>query len=99
MAQKSVHGKRDGIASITSDVDELKLHYLSAGSGPPVILLHAYTQTSRMWGPIILLIARKFTVIARGPMSGACEPDRIPSGKRPRPFRYRAPKDHEIPDR
>jgi hypothetical protein len=37
-----------GIADKTADVDGLKLHYLTAGSGPTVILLHGYTQTSRM---------------------------------------------------
>jgi pimeloyl-ACP methyl ester carboxylesterase len=45
-------------------VDGLKLHYLTAGQGPTVVLLHGYTQTSRMWRPIIPLLAEKFTVIA-----------------------------------
>lgn len=44
--------------------DGLRLHYLAAGHGPAVILLHGYTQTSRMWRPIIPLLAEKFTVIA-----------------------------------
>jgi pimeloyl-ACP methyl ester carboxylesterase len=52
------------IASRTSQVDGVKLHYLTAGHGPAVILLHGYTQTSRMWRPIIPLLAPKFTVIA-----------------------------------
>src|SRR5277367_5165322 len=52
------------VASRTSQVDGLKLHYLTAGHGPAVILLHGYTQTSRMWRPIIPLLAEKFTVIA-----------------------------------
>jgi pimeloyl-ACP methyl ester carboxylesterase len=52
------------IASRTAQVDGLKLHYLTAGHGPAVILLHGYTQTSRMWTPIIPLLAQKFTVIA-----------------------------------
>jgi pimeloyl-ACP methyl ester carboxylesterase len=52
------------IASRTSQVDGVKLHYLTAGRGPAVILLHGYTQTSRMWRPIIPLLAAKFTVIA-----------------------------------
>src|SRR5271167_3490499 len=52
------------VASRTSQVDGLKLHYLTAGHGPAVILLHGYTQTSRMWRPIIPLLAAKFTVIA-----------------------------------
>jgi pimeloyl-ACP methyl ester carboxylesterase len=52
------------IASHTAEVDGVKLHYLTAGHGPVVILLHGYTQTSRMWRPIIPLLAEKFTVIA-----------------------------------
>jgi len=54
----------DAIASRTSQVDGVKLHYLTAGHGPAVLLLHGYTQTSRMWRPIIPLLAAKFTVIA-----------------------------------
>ncbi len=52
------------INSRTAVVDGMKLHYLTAGHGPAVILLHGYTQTSRMWRPIIPLLAEKFTVIA-----------------------------------
>jgi pimeloyl-ACP methyl ester carboxylesterase len=52
------------VASRTTVVDGLKIRYLVAGSGAPVILLHGYTQTSRMWKPIIPLLAGKFRVIA-----------------------------------
>jgi pimeloyl-ACP methyl ester carboxylesterase len=52
------------IDSRTADVDGLKLHYLTAGQGPAVVLLHGYAETSRMWRPIIPLLAGKFTVIA-----------------------------------
>jgi pimeloyl-ACP methyl ester carboxylesterase len=52
------------IVSRIAKVDGIKLHYLTAGRGPAVILLHGYTQTSRMWRPIIPLLAEKFTVIA-----------------------------------
>ncbi len=52
------------IASRTATVEGVKLHYLTAGHGPAVILLHGYAQTSRMWRPIIPLLAEKFTVIA-----------------------------------
>lgn len=54
----------EAIASRTAQVDGVRLHYLTAGHGPAVILLHGYTQTSRMWQPIIPLLAGKFTVIA-----------------------------------
>jgi pimeloyl-ACP methyl ester carboxylesterase len=52
------------IASKTADVQGVKLHYLTAGHGPALILLHGYTQTSRMWRPIIPQLAERFTVIA-----------------------------------
>jgi alpha-beta hydrolase superfamily lysophospholipase len=52
------------IASRDAVVEGIKIHYLAAGHGPAVILLHGYTQTSRMWRPIIPLLAEKFTVIA-----------------------------------
>ena len=52
------------IADRTADVDGLKIHYLTAGHGPAVVLLHGYTQTSRMWIPLIPRLADRFTVIA-----------------------------------
>jgi len=52
------------IASRSIDVDGLRLHYLTAGSGEPLILLHGYAETSRMWRPVIPVFAEKFTVIA-----------------------------------
>jgi len=54
----------DTIVSHTAEVEGVKLHYLTAGHGPAVILLHGYTQTSRMWRPLIPQLASKFTVIA-----------------------------------
>jgi pimeloyl-ACP methyl ester carboxylesterase len=54
----------DPIASRTADVDGVKLHYLTAGHGPAVILLHGYAETSLMWRPIIPKLAERFTVIA-----------------------------------
>lgn len=52
------------IAEKSTDVDGGQLHYLTAGHGPAVILLHGYAETSRMWRPIIPLLAERFTVIA-----------------------------------
>jgi len=48
----------------TAKIDNVELHYLTAGRGPAVILLHGFAETSRMWRPIIPLVAEKFTVIA-----------------------------------
>jgi pimeloyl-ACP methyl ester carboxylesterase len=52
------------IASRTVAVDGLQLHYLTAGQGPAVILLHGFAETSRMWKAIIPVLAQKFTVVA-----------------------------------
>lgn len=60
----SARPREEAIASRTAEIDGVKLHYLTAGKGPAVILLHGYTQTSRMWRPIFPLLAEKFTVIA-----------------------------------
>ncbi|HEY7291566.1 MAG TPA: alpha/beta fold hydrolase [Vicinamibacterales bacterium] len=45
-------------------VDGLSLQYLEAGRGPTVVLLHGYTETSRMWRPLIPRLADRFHVIA-----------------------------------
>ncbi len=36
----------------------------TGGSGPPVVLIHGYAETSRMWKPLAVVLAPKFTVIA-----------------------------------
>src|SRR6202140_663729 len=53
-----------GFTSKDADVDGLKLHYAVGGHGPAVVLLHGFAETSRMWTPILPLLAEKFTVIA-----------------------------------
>ena len=46
-------------------IDNVELHYLTAGDAPSaVILLHGFAETSRMWRPLIPKLAEKFTVIA-----------------------------------
>ncbi len=52
------------IKSSTLKVDGKKIHYLTAGQGPALILLHGYTQTSRMWRPLFEKLKDKFTIIA-----------------------------------
>src|SRR5713226_2690535 len=52
------------IASRTAQINGVKLHYLTAGDGTPLILLHGYAETSLMWKPIIPALAERFTVIA-----------------------------------
>ena len=52
------------IVSHTAEIDGAKLHYMTAGHGTPLILLHGYAETSLMWKPIIPVLAERFTVIA-----------------------------------
>src|SRR5882757_934316 len=47
-----------------AEVNGTKLHYLVAGNGDPVFLLHGYAQTSHMWRPLIAELAQSHTVIA-----------------------------------
>jgi pimeloyl-ACP methyl ester carboxylesterase len=54
----------EAIASRTAEINGVKLHYLTAGHGTPLILIHGYAETSRMWRPIIPVLANRFTVIA-----------------------------------
>jgi len=52
------------IVSRTAEINGAKLHYMTAGHGTPLILLHGYAETSLMWKPIIPVLAERFTVIA-----------------------------------
>ena len=45
-------------------VNDVRLHYVRAGSGDPVVLLHGWPQTWYMWRKIIPALAERYTVIA-----------------------------------
>src|ERR1700682_3342340 len=59
-ARKSTHA----IESRFATVNGVRLHYLAAGKGNPVVLLHGYAETSHMWRPLMLELASTHTVIA-----------------------------------
>jgi pimeloyl-ACP methyl ester carboxylesterase len=52
------------IKSRFAKVNGIRLHYLAAGAGEPVILLHGYAQNSHMWRPLIAELAKTRAVIA-----------------------------------
>jgi pimeloyl-ACP methyl ester carboxylesterase len=60
---KSSAGTRT-IESKFANVNGVRLHYLAAGTGDPVILLHGYAETSHMWRPLMPELAATHTVIA-----------------------------------
>src|SRR4051812_17065560 len=47
-----------------ADLPGVRLHYLIAGEGDPIVLLHGYAETSHMWRPLIARLAARHTVIA-----------------------------------
>jgi pimeloyl-ACP methyl ester carboxylesterase len=52
------------IQSRFATVNGARLHYLIAGQGDPVVLLHGYAETSHMWLPLMPKLATNHTVIA-----------------------------------
>ncbi len=52
------------VESLFAEVGGVQLHYLEAGAGEPVILLHGYAETSHMWLPLIDRLAATRRVIA-----------------------------------
>ena len=52
------------IDSRFAEANGIRLHYLIAGDGAPVFLLHGYAQTSHMWRPLMAELGRTRTVIA-----------------------------------
>jgi pimeloyl-ACP methyl ester carboxylesterase len=57
---KSAQGPQSRFANVNG----VRLHYLIAGTGDPVILLHGYAETSHMWRPLMAKLSSTRTVIA-----------------------------------
>ena len=47
-----------------ASVNGITMHYLIAGKGEPVILLHGYAENSHMWRPLMVELAKTHTAIA-----------------------------------
>ena len=54
----------DGFQEHSLEIDDTRIFYRIAGSGPPLLLLHGYPQTSAMWHAIAPVLAETYTVIA-----------------------------------
>jgi haloacetate dehalogenase len=52
------------VKSLTLSANGIRQHYLEAGSGPPVVLLHGFPETNYGWRYQIPVLARRFRVIA-----------------------------------
>ncbi len=53
-----------GVSESNATVNGVRINYKIAGSGPVVVLLHGYAQTSHMWLPLIPRLSGSHTVIA-----------------------------------
>ncbi|MFG2884590.1 alpha/beta fold hydrolase [Streptomyces sp. NPDC048297] len=53
-----------GITHHTAELNGIKQHWVSAGQGPPVYLLHGFPETWYGWRKQIPVLAEQFTVIA-----------------------------------
>ena len=66
------------VQSKFAEANGVRIHYLEAGKGEPILLLHGFAQTSRMWLPLIKELAKSHTVVApdlRGYGSSAAPAD------------------------
>ena len=53
-----------GVQSRFAVANGVRMHYLVAGQGEPVVLLHGFAETSHMWLPLIKELAKTRLVIA-----------------------------------
>jgi haloacetate dehalogenase len=49
---------------VPADDDAVSIHVEVNGAGPPVLLLHGYPQTHRMWDAVVPELAESYTVVA-----------------------------------
>ena len=47
-----------------ADLGDVRLHYVTSGDGPAVVLLHGWPQTWFMWRDVIPGLAERYRVIA-----------------------------------
>jgi haloacetate dehalogenase len=53
-----------GFKKLTKKTSGATINFVTAGSGPPLLLLHGYPETHVMWRKVAPQLAKKFTVVA-----------------------------------
>jgi len=61
---EAIEDKQKGIESCKLNVNGHQAHYLKAGSGPPVVLVHGGASDSRDWLVTIESLAHRYTIYA-----------------------------------
>lgn len=73
----TIAGLPRGASSRFAQLDGLRLHYVTMGEGPLVLLLHGWPQTWFAWREVMPKLAKRFTVVApdlRGVGLSECPP-------------------------
>lgn len=61
---KTIEGSRPGIESLKLKVNGRQAHYLKAGSGPPVVLVHGGASASRDWVGTMTALSHRYSLYA-----------------------------------
>jgi len=74
-----------GFTSERRLVNDVRLHYVIGGSGPPVVLLHGFPNTWYAWRDVMPRLAERHTVIAvdlrgLGDSDPGTQPNDVPTG-------------------
>ena len=69
----------DSFEHAYADLGEVRIHYVTAGQGPVVVLLHGWPQTWYMWRDVIPGLATRFRVVAPD-LRGLGDSSRPPGG-------------------
>jgi pimeloyl-ACP methyl ester carboxylesterase len=59
-----VEADSSGLVHRKVSVNGIRLHFIQAGQGPTLVLLHGWANTSYAWHRVIPLLANRFTIIA-----------------------------------
>jgi len=76
--EPSVDGFFPGFKKLTAKTSGATINFVTAGNGPPLLLLHGYPQTHIEWRQIAPRLSQKFTVVAadlRGYGDSSVPPD------------------------
>ena len=59
-----IHSSELDVKHNYADLGDVRIHYVTSGDGPPVVLLHGWPQTWWEWRHIIPELSSRYTVIA-----------------------------------
>jgi len=69
--------------------DGVRIHGMTGGSGPPLLLLHGYPQTHVIWHRVAPRLAERFTIVATD-LRGYGDSDKPPTDAQHAPYSKRA---------